>query len=195
MNLRCARAEPLDWIAFKKFRFLLNWGGRVFSKVWCGKHSFEGPGAADATGVHVQKTRGNFHNSTIDTLTIIDTLIISPSGKEFSLKNKVNRIIAEHFSRIFKDRFLPYNTFETVFLDGVKDLCKNLEPLLTPITQKKLKYCKILLRKTNRLVWMVSLLCFIFSPVIWSSPIFWTYSCLFWIENQFLNHKDEPKFV
>ena len=114
----------------------------------------------------MQKTRGNFHNSTIDTLTIIDTLIISPSGKEFSLKNKVNRIIAEHFSRIFKDRFLPYNTFETVFLDGVKDLCKNLEPLLTPITQKKLKYCKILLRKTNRLVWMVSLLCFIFSPVI-----------------------------
>jgi hypothetical protein len=78
----------------------------------------------------------------------------------------VNRIIAEHFSRIFKDRPLPYNTFDTVILDGVKDLCKNLEPLLTPITKKKLKYCKILPRKTNRLVWMVSLLCFIFSPVI-----------------------------
>lgn len=53
--------------------------------------------------------------------------LISPSGEEISLKEKVNKTIGEHFSKIFKNMPLPDNTFETDFLDWVKDCCKNKE--------------------------------------------------------------------
>ena len=135
--------EPLDWIAFKELRSSSkSWEESLLQGFGVRSRSFEGSDAEDATVFHVKKTRENFRNSTIDTL-------ISPSGEEISHKDEVNRTIVEHFSKIFKDRPPPDSTFETAFLDGIKNRCKNLDSLLTPITPIEIKTA-LLATKRNK---------------------------------------------
>jgi len=136
-------SDNFDWEEFRELRSLSkSWEENILHGFGVRSRIFEGSETEKATVYHIKRARQNGRNSNITKLT-------SSNGDTLSSSQDVNDEIVNYFKSIFKERPLPDQQYENIFLDGVKSCLPNCQTLTEPFTSTEIKTA-LLATKRNK---------------------------------------------